>query len=123
MSNSIELRPVFLDHKLVELAASTTQYAEINYNNSKLALRNIYKKRTNLNYKNKKKGFEIPFYKWLKNPNIQSVLNDLISKKNPIYSGSYIRTLKSNLNKNYYQKEVYNFLQLNLWLEKKKIIL
>jgi len=123
MGNSIELRPVFLDHKLVELAASTTQYAEINYNNSKLALRNIYKKNTNLNYKNKKKGFEIPFYKWLKNPNIQSVLNDLISKKNPIYSGSYIRTLKSNLNKNYYQKEVYNFLQLNLWLEKKKIIL
>jgi asparagine synthetase B (glutamine-hydrolysing) len=44
MSNSIELRPVFLDHKLVELAASTTKYAEINYNNSKLALRNIYKK-------------------------------------------------------------------------------
>ena len=123
MSNSIELRPVFLDHKLVELAASTTQYAEINYNNSKLVLRNIYKKRTNLNYKNKKKGFEIPFYKWLKNPNIQGVLNDLISKKNPIYSDEYIRTLKNNLNKNYYQKEVYNFLQLNLWLDKKKIIL
>jgi len=76
-----------------------------------------------LNYKNKKKGFEIPFYKWLKNPNIQGVLNDLISKKNPIYSDEYIRTLKNNLNKNYYQKEVYNFLQLNLWLDKKKIIL
>jgi asparagine synthase (glutamine-hydrolysing) len=123
MSNSIELRPVFLDHKLVELAASTTQHAELNYNNSKLALRNIYKKRTNLDYKNKKKGFEIPFNKWLKNPNIQGVLNDLISKKNPIYSTVYIKTLKNNLNKNYYQKEVYNFLQLNLWLDKKKIIL
>ena len=41
MSNSIELRPVFLDHKLVELAASTTQYAKIEYDNSKIALRNI----------------------------------------------------------------------------------
>ena len=123
MSNSIELRPVFLDHKLVELAASTTQYAQIEYDNSKIALRNIYKKRTNLTYKNKKKGFEIPFYKWLKNKKIYNLLNDLINKKNSIYHDVYLKNLKNNLHNYNYQKEVYNFLILNLWLDKKKIIL
>jgi asparagine synthetase B (glutamine-hydrolysing) len=123
MSNSIELRPVFLDHKLVELAASTTQYAKIEYDNSKIALRNIYEKRTNLTYKNKKKGFEIPFYKWLKNKKVYSLANDLINKKNSIYDESYLKNLKKNLHNRNYQKEIYNFLILNLWLDKKKIIL
>jgi len=123
MSNSIELRPVFLDHKLVELAASTTQYAQIEYDNSKIALRNIYKKRTNLTYKNKKKGFEIPYFKWLKNKKIYNLLNDLINKKNSIYHDVYLKNLKNNLHNYNYQKEVYNFLILNLWLDKKKIIL
>ena len=123
MSNSIELRPVFLDHKLVELAASTTQYAKIEYDNSKIALRNIYKKKTNLTYKNKKKGFEIPFYKWLKNKKVYSLVNDLINKKNSIYHDVYLKNLRKNLHNYNYQKEVYNFLILNLWLNKKKIIL
>jgi asparagine synthase (glutamine-hydrolysing) len=123
MSNSIELRPVFLDHKLVELAASTTQYAKIEYDNSKIALRNIYKKKTNLTYKNKKKGFEIPFYKWLKNKKVYSLVNDLINKKNSIYHDVYLKNLRKNLHNYNYQKEVYNFLILNLWLDKKKIIL
>jgi len=123
MSNSIELRPVFLDHKLVELAASTTQYAKMEYDNSKIALRNIYKKNTNLTYKNKKKGFEIPFYKWLKNKKIYSLTNDLISKKNSIYHDVYLKNLKKNMLNYNYQKETYNFLILNLWLDKKKIIL
>ena len=123
MSNSIELRPVFLDHKLVELAASTTQYAKMEHDNSKIALRNIYKKNTNLTYKNKKKGFEIPFYKWLKNKKIYSLTNDLISKKNSIYHDVYLKNLKKNMLNYNYQKETYNFLILNLWLDKKKIIL
>jgi len=121
MSNSIEVRPVFLDHKLVELAASTTHYSFREIEKSKLVLREMYKKITKNKFTEKKKGFEIPFYIWMRNKKFKEIFHDTTNYSKKIYSNQYVTNLEKNIGKYGHNKEAFNFLSLNMWLKQNNI--
>lgn len=76
MTHSLEIRPVLLDHKLVELVFSLKDNYKIRNNNLKSvfidAVKNILPEET---WKRKKTGFEMPFSKWM-----NGILNNRFKK-------------------------------------------
>jgi len=120
MANSIELRPLFLNHKIVEWAAMTIKSLKFTYDDSKKPLRSIYKKIYNSKYKNLKKGFELPHHKWVTSKSIkEKILNYLDKEK--IYSKYYKNLLIRNISDRKYSKEIFNYYLLKKWLEKENI--
>jgi asparagine synthase (glutamine-hydrolysing) len=68
MANSIELRAPFLDHRIVEFAASLPVDLKLRRWNSKYVLKEVANSKLGLNYKKDRKlGFNAPAAKWIKN--------------------------------------------------------
>jgi len=69
MAHSIELRPPFLDHRIVEFAASLPERHKIRGSRQKLVLRALMKDRLPQQVLGHKKiGFDIPAHEWLRGP-------------------------------------------------------
>jgi asparagine synthase (glutamine-hydrolysing) len=69
MAHSVEVRPPFLDHRIVEFAAALPARLKIDGGRQKVVLRSLMKKRlppTALGHK--KIGFDIPAHEWLRGP-------------------------------------------------------
>jgi len=66
MAHSLEIRPIFLDHKFIEFILSLPDHAKI-YNGiqKKILVDFLSKKVPNEVLKSKKKGFEFPFIIWM----------------------------------------------------------
>ena len=120
MSNSIELRPVYLHYKLVEWAAKTIDYSSIDYSRTKLPIRYLYKRYFKLNYEKNKKGFELPFYKWMSNDLIREKIYFFLNE-DKLLSRNYKEFIKKNINKEDKQKEIFNFYVINSWMERNSI--
>lgn len=120
MSNSIELRPVYLHHKLVEWAAKTIDYVSVDYSKTKLPIRHLYKKYFKLNYTKKKKGFELPFYKWMSDKNIREKII-IFLKQDKLLNKDYKKFIEKNINQEKHQKEIFNFFVINSWMNKNNI--
>lgn len=120
MANSIELRPVYLHHKLVEWAAKTIDYASTDYSETKQPIRYLYKKYFKLNYKKKKKGFELPFYKWMSKKDIKEKIIVFL-EKDILLNKEYKRFIRKNINQESHQKEIFNFYVINSWMNKNNL--
>ena len=120
MSNSIELRPVYLHYKIVEWAARTIDYVSIDYSKTKLPIRFLYKKYFTKNYTKNKKGFELPFYKWMLNNVIKEEINFFLDE-DKLLSKDYKKFLKRSVGKEDNQKEIFNFYVINSWMKKNNI--
>jgi asparagine synthase (glutamine-hydrolysing) len=69
MAHSIEVRPPFLDHRIVEFAASLPSHFKIQGSRQKVILKNLMKGKLPPSILRRKKvGFDIPAHQWLRGP-------------------------------------------------------
>jgi asparagine synthase (glutamine-hydrolysing) len=69
MAHSLEVRPPFLDHRIVEFAASLPASFKVQGSEQKIILKELMKKRLPQNILTRKKvGFDIPAHEWLRGP-------------------------------------------------------
>jgi asparagine synthase (glutamine-hydrolysing) len=69
MAHSLEVRPPFLDHRIVEFAASLPSGLKMQGSSQKIILKELMKNRLpGLILRRKKVGFDIPAHEWLRGP-------------------------------------------------------
>ncbi len=126
MAASLEARSPFLDHKIVEFAALLPDSYKVGLKTGKKILRDAYRGLLNDGVtKGKKKGFEIPLYKWLIKDLKGLVIDALFNPNAKIYDyldKTQVRLLveqKTMLERNWAYL-VYALLILELWLQKER---
>src|SRR5258708_17846129 len=76
MAHSVEVRPPFLDHRVVEFAARLPAHLKIRASQQKLVLSELRKDKLPASIlSGKKTGFDIPAHEWLRGP-LRSMLVD-----------------------------------------------
>ena len=119
MSNSLEIRPLFLDHELIEFISKSLSYSKKINHKPKYELNKIYNDNFQIK-QNKKVGFEIPLYKLL-NENLKQDIIERLNKKDDIFLNSYKANLKKKMKKKQNLSEIKNFYIISKWLEKNNI--
>jgi asparagine synthase (glutamine-hydrolysing) len=79
MAHSIEVRPPFLDHRIVEFAASLPSHFKIRGTRQKVILKDLMKDKLPPSILRRKKvGFDIPAHQWLRGP-LRELMRDTLS--------------------------------------------
>jgi asparagine synthase (glutamine-hydrolysing) len=87
MAHSLEVRPPFLDHRIVEFAASLPVRLKIHGNTLKYVLRELMKdKLPAAVLRRKKEGFDIPIHDWFRGP-LRPLLLDTLTERTIAHSG------------------------------------
>jgi asparagine synthase (glutamine-hydrolysing) len=102
MSQSLEVRVPFLDHKIVDFAFSLPSNFKIDEDNRKKILKDAFKNKLPEELYNRgKKGFEVPLLKWFKTDLNSMITNDLLKDEFIIEQGIFnqeeIKKLKAQL--------------------------
>jgi asparagine synthase (glutamine-hydrolysing) len=120
MANSIELRVPFLDHKLLEFAASLPENQKVRGLTTKyLAKRALSSRIPEPILKRRKAGFPVPFGAWLRT-DLKEFVHEVLLDRTTIERG-YFNTacveglLRANAESGLYAKEVLSLLTLELW--------
>jgi asparagine synthase (glutamine-hydrolysing) len=117
MCHSLELRPSFLDHELVEFCGRTNDYALSINNQPKFQLKILYEKLFGYLPPKRKIGFNVPIKNLIDNFLKKEILI-LLKLNDGIYSPKYKNYLMSNITKKNFQTEILNFFILSNWLSK-----
>ncbi len=126
MSQSLEVRVPFLDHKLVDFAFSLPANFKIDRNNGKKILKDTFKNLLpeELLYR-KKQGFEVPLLKWFKTDLHAMITNDLLDdtfiKEQGLFIPETIKKLKAQLfsnNPNNAVEKVWALIVFQYWWKK-----
>jgi asparagine synthase (glutamine-hydrolysing) len=89
MAHSLEVRPPFLDHRLVEFAATLPEDMKIRGGNLKFLLRELMKDRLpKAVLRRQKEGFDIPAHHWLRTT-LRPLLEETLSERNVRQSGIF----------------------------------
>jgi asparagine synthase (glutamine-hydrolysing) len=79
MAHSIEVRPPFLDHRIVEFAASLPSHFKIQGSRQKVILKDLMKGKLPPSILRRKKvGFDIPAHQWLRGP-LRELMRDTLA--------------------------------------------
>jgi asparagine synthase (glutamine-hydrolysing) len=79
MAHAVEVRPPFLDHRIVEFAASLPAHLKISGLRQKVLLKELMKDKLPSSILRRKKiGFDIPAHDWLRGP-LQTLLMDTLA--------------------------------------------
>lgn len=124
MAHSLEVRPAFLDHRIVEFAATLPQNFKIRGLQQKLILRGLMKDKLPASILNRsKKGFDIPAHDWFRGF-LRPLLHDTVNRQSVENSGLFnfaeterlIRDhMKRRINAGY---QLWGLLTLFLWMKK-----
>lgn len=100
MANSLEVRPPFLDHRIVEFAASLPEHLKIRGTRQKVLLRDLMKgKLPAAVLARRKEGFDIPAHEWLRSalrPLLQDTLRPETVAATGIFDAAQIQALVRN---------------------------
>jgi asparagine synthase (glutamine-hydrolysing) len=120
MANSIELRVPFLDHKVLEFAASLPDNYKVRGLTTKYIAKRALRKRIPPEVLNRKKaGFPVPYNSWLRKDLKDWLRGILLDRKTS--ARGYFRTstieklLTENLRSGTYSKELFSLAVLELW--------
>ncbi|HDS09541.1 MAG TPA: asparagine synthase (glutamine-hydrolyzing) [Firmicutes bacterium] len=124
MMNSLECRSPFLDHKIVEFAASLPAEFKIKGNCKKRILKHTFREYLPPEIINRgKMGFGVPINRWFRNELKDFVRDHLLSKS--FYSRGYFNFEYVNRminehqeNRSDYGYQLWNLLFLKLWFDK-----
>jgi asparagine synthase (glutamine-hydrolysing) len=127
MAHSLEVRPPFLDHRVVEFAAKLPHTLKIRGSKLKFVLRELMKNRLpNSVLSRKKEGFDIPVHHWLRTilrPLLLDTLNERTVRETGLFSWPAIEeAIRAHLgrraNLGYH---LWGLLILFLWMKHWKI--
>lgn len=126
MAHSLEVRPPFLDHRIVEFAATLPAKFKIQGAQQKVILKRLMSKRLPGKILTRKKmGFDIPAHQWLRGP-LQPLLLDTMREAAPpesLFRMDAIQELvrlhlKRRINAGYH---LWGLMLLFLWMKKWRI--
>ena len=125
MAHGLEVRPPYLDYRIINFAKNNPKSNEVNLKNTKLFLRK-YLENTELSFLNslKKQGFGFPLSKWMNEYGIEYINqmyidNNLIFlEKDKIHLNSLLS--KNNLTPND-ERELWGYYVLSKWCKNNKI--
>ena len=124
MAHSVEVRPPFLDHRIVEFAAALPAKLKIRGSQQKVVLRELMKdKLPPAILKRKKIGFDIPAHQWLRGP-LRGLLEDSLQFGISEYGQFFRRDAIELLKKRHLQREInvgyhlWGLLILFLWMKR-----
>lgn len=126
MAHSLEVRPPFLDHRVVEFAATLPEHLKIRGGKLKFVLRELMKSRLPKSILSRpKEGFDIPVHHWLRTvlrPLLLDTLNERTVRATGIFSWPAIdRAIRDHLerraNLGYH---LWGLLVLFLWIQRWK---
>lgn len=122
MSESLEARPPYLDHRIVELAWKIPSSQKIKFFKGKYILRKIAARFLPRGIAwRKKHGFILPLSHWIRSFNrdfIQASLEDSIFESSPIFNKKMIRNLKNSMNQTQTEEQIalaWPMITLSLW--------
>jgi asparagine synthase (glutamine-hydrolysing) len=127
MAHSLEVRPPFLDHRIVEYAASLPSKLKIRGFRQKYVLRELLRGKLPDSILNRKKtGFDIPTHDWFRGP-LRELLQDTLSGEVltsvPLFREAAIRAtirdhMERRINAGYH---LWGLLTLFLWMKRWKV--
>jgi asparagine synthase (glutamine-hydrolysing) len=102
MANSLELRPAFLDYRMVELALQIPEKFKIKKGSKKNILKETFKEYLPDELVHRpKKGFEVPLHSWFNNELKNQIHSEWLNKnkyeKQSVFSNDYIDDLKKKI--------------------------
>jgi asparagine synthase (glutamine-hydrolysing) len=124
MAHSLEVRPPFLDHRIVEFAASLPASLKIRGSRQKVLLKELMRDKLPPSVLRRKKiGFDIPVHDWLRSSLrtlMQEVLMDGASDHAVLFRRDVIETqirhhLERRVNVGYH---LWGLMMLFLWMKK-----
>ncbi|MDT8412315.1 MAG: asparagine synthase (glutamine-hydrolyzing) [Vicingaceae bacterium] len=126
MSNSLEVRVPFMDHRIVNFAFNLPRAFKINENMKKKILQDaFYEELPEEIYNRPKHGFEVPLLSWFKNELKATICDDLLSKEfieeQGIFNVLAIEELKMKLYSNNPEDTpatVWSIIVFNTWWKK-----
>ena len=81
MAHSVEIRPPFLDHRIVEFAATLPERFKVNGSKLKFILKELMRERLPKSVlARKKEGFDIPAHDWFRS-RLRPMLEDTVTRK------------------------------------------
>ena len=125
MAHGLEVRPPYLDFRIINFAKNNPESNEVNLKNTKLFLRK-YVENTELSFLNslKKQGFGFPLSKWMNEYGLEYINqmfvdNDLVFlEKDKMHLNSLLS--KNNLTPND-ERELWGYYVLSKWCKNNKI--
>lgn len=124
MAHAVEVRPPFLDHRIVQFAATLPPQMKVSGPRQKVLLKELMKdKLPSSILRRKKMGFDIPTHEWLRGPlrgMLQEVLADGIVSYGDLFRPDVVRKyidlhLSRRLNLGYH---LWGLMILCLWMKK-----
>jgi asparagine synthase (glutamine-hydrolysing) len=124
MAHSLEVRPPFLDHRIVEFAASLPASLKIRGSRQKVLLKELMRDKLPPSILQRRKvGFDIPVHDWLRGclrPLMEEVLMDGTSEHGALFRRDAIETqirshLERRINAGY---NLWGLMVLFLWMKK-----
>ena len=129
MAHSVEVRPAFLDHRIVEFAAALPAKLKIQGSQQKVVLRELMKDKLPPSIlKRKKIGFDIPAHEWLRGP-LHALLQDALQFGVSNYGQLFHRDGIELLEKQHFQRKInagyhlWGLMILFLWMKKWQVTL
>jgi asparagine synthase (glutamine-hydrolysing) len=127
MAHSLEVRPPFLDHRIVEFAATLPPALKVQGSRQKIVLKHLMKDRLpEMILRRKKVGFDIPAHEWMRGPLREMLLDTLqegLADHKSLFRPGMIqelvrRHLEGRVNVGYH---LWGLLLLFLWMKKWRI--
>ncbi|HZS55632.1 MAG TPA: asparagine synthase (glutamine-hydrolyzing) [Bryobacteraceae bacterium] len=127
MAHSLEVRPPFLDHRIVEFAAGLPSNLKIRGRSTKFVLRELVKRKLpNAILQRRKEGLDIPAHEWLRGP-LRPLVEDALGSESVRKAGLFSPTaINSLIQRHFSRKEnlgyhIWGLLTLHLWMRHWKI--
>ena len=124
MAHSVEVRPPFLDHRLVEFAATLPASLKIRGSKQKFLLKELMSdKLPAAILKRKKMGFDIPAHQWLRGP-VRKLLEEAVNSGLREYGTFFRKERILPLMQRHFRREInvgyhlWGLLILFLWMKK-----
>jgi asparagine synthase (glutamine-hydrolysing) len=127
MAHSIELRPPFLDHRIVEFASRLPLALKVRGSQTKYVLRKLMSGKLPVFISSRKKeGLDIPAHEWLRGP-LRPLLHDALSADSVAAAGLFSSDVIHHLVEQHLSRRanlgyhLWGLLTLHLWIHRWKI--